>query len=562
MAPTWHVLVDVLILLTAALALGTLAEWLRQSAILGYLVAGTLVGPNMFGWVTSGHNVKLIAELGVALLLFTIGLEFSFDRLKRIGPVALIGGSLQVIVTMAVAGCVANVCGLDYRGAVAVGAMLALSSTACVLRLLTDRAAVDSMYGRHCLGILLLQDVAVIPLVLLVASLAGGGSWRDSMITLARTVALGGLLIGVFLILFKMVVPRLFNMRQWTQNRELPILLAMVMAIGSAVASHQASISPAIGAFVAGVLLGESPFAIQIRADVGSIRTVFVTLFFATVGMFGEPVWVAHHAGLVMAVVTAIVVGKTVIIIGIVRLLGVTTSLAVATGLCLAQVGEFSFVLAETARGQLISEDVFRLMVSATILTLFLTPFLVIAAPHLANWLTDAGSRARPLHAAPRSVHKRTAPNKADRNDGANQPVHDAFIIGFGPAGQQAAQALLDNHADRMVVIELNPRNTAIAKRYGVTSQVGDATHRDVLEHANIRQARVIIVTVPDPKASRAIIHHCKYLAPNAIIIARARYHVVRWDLQLAGAIEVIDEEEQIGVNLASRAKQYLNQPT
>lgn len=547
MEPLWQFLVEVLILLGAALALGALAEQLRQSAILGYLLAGTLVGPNVLGWVKSGENVNIIAELGVALLLFTIGLEFSFRKLRGLGRVALLGGTMQVLVTMAVPAAIAIAFDLQLRAAVAVGAMIALSSTAIVLRLLTDRAAMDSVYGRNCLGILLLQDIALIPLVLLMALLGSGGTVQETLMMLSRTVGLGFLLTSVFLVLFKLVVPRLLNLHRWTQNRELPILLAIIVGIGSAVAAHMVSISPAIGAFFAGILLGESPFAVQIRTDVSSIRTLLVTLFFASVGMVGEPVWVMQNWLMVVGVVAAILVGKTLITTLVLRMLAVSLPLSVATGLCIAQVGEFSFVLAEMAHGTVISEDLFRLIVSATIMTLFLSPLLVVMAPVVAGCLS---ARTRRLVAEDGTTASSEAAEK-------NQ-LRDTFIIGFGPAGQQAAQALAPAYKDRLFVVDLNPRNLVEAESMGLSNQVGDGTQRDLLRHTGLQHAHIVIVAVPDPTTSRTIIQHCKDLAPTAVIIARIRYHVMRKELEDAGALEIVDEEEQMGVHLAKKAFKYL----
>lgn len=553
MEPSWQILVEVLILLGAALMLGTLAEQLRQHPILGYLLAGTLVGPNVIGLVESSEHVETIAELGVALLLFTIGLEFSFRRLRRLGKIAIIGGSLQVVVTWLAATTAAVVLGLDPRGAVAVGAIITLSSTACVLQLLVDRAALESLYGRNVLGILLLQDVAVIPLMLVMAMLIGGDTMIDAGVTLLRTVIVGGGLIGIFYVLFNFAVPRLLNIRQWSRNRELPILLAIVVVLGAVVAAHRVSISPAVGAFVAGVLLGDSPFAVQIRADVSSIRTLLVTLFFASIGLLANPWWVLEHWPWVIGLVAAIVVGKTLIVWGIVRLMRLTNGMAAATGLCLAQVGEFSFLLAAMARGQVIDETIFHLVVSAMIITLFLTPFLVTAAPHLANRIE--AQRKRRV----KTTHWPTP--TADSGNVAKetgQGVSDILVIGFGPCGQRAALALLRKYAEQITVIDLNPRNTATAKSYGLSTLVGDARQRDVLEHVQIHRVRLIIITVADPDSSRTIIHHCKHLAPKSSIIARARYHVFRWELQQAGALEVIDEEEQVGLRIAAVARKLL----
>lgn len=545
---SWDILLDILIMLGAALAFGTLAEQMRQSAILGYLVAGTLVGPNVFAFVDQGEHVRAIAELGVALLLFTIGLEFSFPRLRRLGRVALLGGTLQVVFTFAAGAAICTAFGLDIRAALAVGAMTALSSTACVLRLLVERNAIDSMYGRNALGILLLQDIAVIPLMLLVVILAGGTTPMHAAMLLGKTMLLAALLVGGFLILFNFIVPRLLNIDRWSRNRELPVLLAIVIALGSAYAAHAASLSAAMGAFVAGVLLGESPFAAQIRADVGSLRTLLVTIFFASIGMLGDPVWVAAHWHLVAGAVVLIVVGKAALAATAVRMLGAPVGVAAATGLSVAQVGEFSFVLAEMARAPIaiISLDLFNLIVSATILTLFITPFLVMAAPRVAALVV----RWQPFSADQRrSVQSR---------DSETSAMSSIVIIGFGPSGQAVAHDLSSKHRDEISVVEVSRRVGAAAKRMGLRLQTGDATHHDVLEHARVRGAQVIIVTVADPTVTRAIIHACRNAAPDAAVIARARYHTSSWELVLAGARDVVDEEEHVGLRMAAIAHQYL----
>ncbi|MCP3902062.1 MAG: sodium:proton exchanger [Planctomycetes bacterium] len=541
--PSWDIPLEILIVLGAALLLGTLAEQVRLSAILGYLVAGTLVGPNVLGLVEQADHVKTIAELGVALLLFTIGLEFSFRRLRRLGRIALLGGTVQVLVTLGAGAVISIVFGLGVRAALAVGAMVALSSTACVLRLLIDRGEIDSIYGRNALGMLLLQDLAVIPLMMLVIVLSAGSTVADFSIAIGRMALLAAALIVGFVVIFIWVIPRLLDLDRWARNRELPILFAIVLALGSAYAAHAASLSPAVGAFIAGVLLGESKFATQIRADVGSLKTVLVTLFFSSIGMLGDPQWVLGNWHLVGGTVLMIVVGKGLIVWGVVRMLGFTHGIAAATALCLAQVGEFSFVLAETSRGAtpLITDEVFKLIVSATIATLFLTPFLVAAAPRAARGVE-----------ALRRRFFRGLVDAGLAEDVDGRPTPDIVIIGFGPAGQAVAGALFEHCKGRMVVIELNPRSAAVADRFGLPAQLGDATHREVLEHAGMSTAQVVAITVPDSNTTRAIIHLCRQIAPQAVLVARSRYHVRRWELEMAGAHEVVDEETHVGRRIAA----------
>lgn len=550
------VLIDVLILLAAALVLGALAERLRQSAIVGYLLAGAIVGPKVLGLVGEHADVQLMADLGVALLLFTIGLEFSARRLWRLGTVALLGGGLQIIVTCTLAALAAVALGLGLRAAIALGAMLAMSSTATVLRLLRDRAAVESPYGRNAMGILLLQDAAVLPLTLLISAMTMGDHVADAFKAAGRALVFGAMMVGVFLGLFNYVVPRLLNLRQWAINREFPILLAIVMAIGSATAAQSLSISPAIGAFLAGVLLAESPFAVQIRADIASLRTLLVTLFFASVGMLTDPKWVVGHWYIVLGAVSVVVVGKALIVWMILMLLKTPASVSLATGLCLAQVGEFSFVLAQTAMGHgpnraIIDEQTVRLIVSVTVIALFLTPYLVNVAPSAAGLLGRWLMKRR----HEREVEQSVMPSP----DTPAAPARSIVLIGFGPAGQRIAEALLGQHQREMFVVDLNPRAAAVAHRYDLPMLVGNASQPEVLESARIDQAHVVVVTVPDPAAGRQVIQLCRHMNPNVHVLVRARYHVFRWELELAGAEVVIDEEEQVGLRLSAEVRRILH---
>lgn len=543
------VLYHVLLLLGSALVLGTIAELLKQSAIVGYLAAGMIVGPNVLGLIgnESAGDVDLIAELGVALLLFTIGLEFSFTRLKRLGSVALIGGVLQVTLTVAVVALVASLLGLSAKAAVAVGCMVALSSTATVLRLLVDTATIEAPHGRNATGVLLLQDIAVLPVTLIVSALVLGGTPGEMAFALGKTLLFAAVLVGGFLLLFNFIVPRALNMKEWARNREFPILLAVVLALGSAYAAHTIAVSPAIGAFLAGVLMAGSPFATQVRADIASLRTALVTLFFAAVGMLADPGWAAMNLHLVIGATLAVIVGKAAIMFGILslptRLLHQGPTVAAATGLCLAQVGEFSFVLAKMAEGTLLGPETFRLIVSVTVVTLFATPYLVKLGPRAATWL-----------------HRRELGDmhSIERAEPTAEEERRVLLVGFGPAGQLVAGDLINHYGDRITVLDLNPKARSTADQYGLKFMLGDASSADVLEHAGIQRSAAFIVTLPDPAAVRQVVQIARQLCPNVTIIARSRYHATRWEIMLAGAEIVVDEEEQVGRRLAVEARRAL----
>ena len=553
----WDALRDVLLLLLVALLFGTLAERLGQSVIVGYLIAGTVVGPNVLGWISKQQEIYYIAELGVALLLFVIGLEFSPQRLLELGKKSLGTGILQILVTAAATWAIARACGISVQEALVIGMMIAMSSTACVLRLLTDRAELEGTHGRAALGILLVQDVAVVPMMLAVSAMAGKQSLSSVAGKLSLSVLLAVGLVGTFYVLFTFVVPRVFNQRVWQRNRDLPILLAMILALGCAWAAHQLKLSPALGAFAGGVLLAVSPLATQIRADVRPLSTVLVTLFFASIGMFGDPWWLLQNWLLVAGIVLAIVVGKPVVITVLARLFGQPWRYAVATGLCLAQIGEFSFVLATIAQTQvdgvaLMSAVTFRALVSATIISLLLTPYLVASAPRVGHWFALFMSRFSTTR------DSQNVDDVPQDGDSVSTPADAILIIGFGPAGQRVAEGLIDPYQDRIVVVDLNPDNISIAKRYGLKGVLGDATQTEILVHAGIYHASVVIVVLPDHNTTRHLIYQVRDLAPNAHVIVRCRYYVRHWELLNAGAHEVMDEEDQVGQQLAERVRKVL----
>jgi CPA2 family monovalent cation:H+ antiporter-2 len=559
----WNSLTDILLLLGLAMILGAVAELLRQSAIVGYLIAGTIIGPSILGLVSQQQDIFQVAELGVALLLFAIGLEFSVKRLLSLGKQPLLAGVLQVLLTLVAGAILSWGVGLRPLESIVVGAMVALSSTACVLRILTDRAEIDSSHGRMSLGILLVQDAAVVPLMLLVTMLNTGGTMLGIVWQLNVALAAALVLVAMLYVFFTYAAPGLLKLTNLQRNRDLPILLAVVMAMGSAWAAQRFGLSPALGAFVAGVLLGASPFAVQIRADIEPLKTILVTLFFAAVGMFGDAIWFFHHIGLVCTVVMAIVIGKVVLAFLAARLCGARREFAVATALCLAQVGEFSFVLATIAHGSggddsILSDTTFRALVAATIISLLITPYLIAVAPLAGAWFEESWRRLRKGHTLAGDTGTDQRGAALDQEPGRRDWI---FIIGFGPAGQRAAEDLMASHQDQLVIIDINTDNIQIAERYGLMAHLGDATQSEILEHAGIHRASVVIITVPTPYTSRRLVHMARHHASGAMIFARSRYHMHRWQLAHAGAHVVVDEEDRVGHELAARVLEVLHEP-
>lgn len=551
----WMALLDLLILLAAATALGALCERVGLAPLFGYLVAGTLLGPNAFDLLTSHEAVASIAELGVALLLFTIGIEFSWRKLRAVGPVALGGGTLQVVVTGTLAALVCVAAGLDPARAVVFGATIALSSTAAVLRLLESRAEIDAVHGRYAVGILLLQDMAVVPLVLLVAFLGEGGSADEVGWDVARTIGFAILLVAALYVLLSYVLPRLMGARVTQRSPDLPVLLAVVAAVGATWLAHELGLSPAMGAFLAGMLLAESPFATRIRADITPFRTLLVTLFFCSIGMLADPGWVARNWVLLAGVTVAVVVGKSAVTSGVVRLFDIPVGLSLATGLVLAQVGEFSLVIAALARqSALMGSGDFDLIVATMMTTLFLTPALTAAAPRVARRV-GTGFRAGV------AISRQARDGLESRGVGVaetGKPGGHMVLVGFGPAGRSVAERVMADGHREIVVADLTRQGADTARSWGLRALIGDAGRIEVLERLHVASAACVVITVPDPWTARHIVIQVRAIAPHVPIVVRVRYHVHRWQLLMAGADAVADEEEVVGLRIAEEVRPHL----
>lgn len=539
----WALLSDIVIILAAALLLGGVFSRFGQSPLIGYLLAGMFLGgPGSIELVKSGQELEAIAELGVSLLLFSLGLEFSLARLKQLGRKPLLGGVIQVVSTVVLGALITRLFGLTFRESIAFGAMISLSSTAVVLRILMERSEMEMPHGQNSLAVLLVQDMAVVPLALLMAILAGGGGAEDVMFEVGKLLIMAGVLV-VGLLLLNQIAIRSLGTLTLHRNRELTVLFAVVTGLGSAWAAHAAGISPALGAFVAGMLLGSSAFATQIRADISSLRVVLLTLFFGSAGMVADPIWILKNWYIVAGVAALLTVGKLAVIWLIFQfLLGHTARVASATGLCLAQIGEFAFVLGSIGRANgVVSEELYALVVSVTIVSFFLSALFVPRAPRFGNYIASL-------------LSKQPAP--ADQVPASESPP-EVIVIGYGPAGQIASQPFIDRDV-RVLVIDLNQDGARRAEQNGFQGEVGDATQSDVLEHAQLMHCEVVVITVPHFDSAMAILQHVRQHAPHVRTIVRSRYQRHTAEFVSAGAHVVVGDEEQVGEHLADELQNWL----
>lgn len=518
-------------MLGVATLLGAVAALLRQSPILGYLLTGVVLGPAGLNILGPGQGLEALAELGVALLLFLIGLDFSLFQLRRFGPIGLWGGMLQVTATFLVTAWLAWLIGTGLRTALAIAAIVPLSSTAVVIQELANRAKLDSQHGRNTVAVQLFQDLAVIPLVLLVAALGKPSPPMSIAAQFALSFAVTLAFAVGLLAVVRYVVAPLLTGSHLLRYRDFPILVAITTVVLTAWVARELGVSPILGSFLAGVLLAETPFAEQLRADLMPFRAAFVTVFFGSVGLLLQSIGLGHLGPIVLLAVGLVVLKATVASLVFVVLKRPLDE-ALRSGLCLAQIGEFSFVLASVAtRTQLLTPELFQSFLMASIITLALTPWLVALAGRL-----PGSSQILEL--------------QPPENITAQSP--EAIIVGLGPAGQAVCCALRQRGV-RVSVIELNLR-TVERFQNEFPILLGDARQASILLAAGLASAKVLVVTLPDPATCVQIIEVARRLAPSVRILARARYHIYAPQLVAAGADLLANEEDLVGQELAELA--------
>jgi CPA2 family monovalent cation:H+ antiporter-2 len=524
----------------AALASAYVLHRLRQPPLIGFLAAGAVLGPFGLGLVRDIHVVETLAELGVVLLLFAIGLELSLGNLRRLGRIVSVAGPIQVVGTIALVFAVARSSGVSAPGSLFVGYLVALSSTAIVLKLLADRREIDSPHGKFLVGILILQDLAVVPMVLSLEFLSGraGSGPGPVLAALLKTLlAAAALVLGA-----RVVVPRFMGALAGTRQKEIFVVAVLFLVLGSALATSWAGLSPALGAFLAGLVLSESEYGHQALADVSGFRDAFSAIFFVSIGMLFEPRVVLEQPALVGILLALILVWKTIAGGAAVLALGYGFRVALVVGLSLAQIGEFSFVLLRQGLADgLIAPSAYQVFLAAAIVTMIATPFL------------SEGSHAF----AARAAYSHRAPGTSGGPGAAEDHV---LIIGFGHMGETVAR-MLRRAGVAFRVIDLDPDRVRRGRKRGVPIEYGDSTNDHVLRRAGLGKARAAIVLLSDLRATRQTIRHCRSLSPNVLLLARTRYIADMAALNAAGADEVVAEEFGTSLEIAGRTLEKLGFP-
>ncbi|HAK93649.1 MAG TPA: potassium transporter KefB [Planctomycetes bacterium] len=531
---------NMVVVLSLAVAVLYACHRLRLPAIVGFLITGVLAGPHGLGLLSSAERIATTAEIGIVLLLFTIGAEFSFKSLWRIRRIAQVGGTLQVALTIAAGMLAAGLFGAEGWGpAVFIGFLLAPSSTAIVLRLLQERSEVDSPHGKTAVGILILQDLAVVPMVILLPLLAGKTGGRAD--PLAAVLIGLGLLAGIA-VLARWVVPFLLYQVSRTRNREIFLFAVLIICFFVAWLTSLAGLSLALGAFLAGLIISESEYSHHALGSVMPFRDVFSSFFFISVGMLLDVPFLSANLGMTLLVTAGVFAGKALICAFAGWVLRLPLRAAVLAALALAQIGEFSFILARTGLGEgLISEPGYQLFLAVSIITMAATPFVVAGTPLLIDRLGTMSMFARMARAL------------QYRGLGAREHLKNhTIIVGFGITGRNVAKASKVAGVP-YTIIEMNPDTVRRERRLGEPIHYGDASNEAVLLHVHVRDARVILVAIPDPVATRRTVAAAKRLNPRIQAVVRTQYVQEIEALVEAGADEVVPAEFETAVEIFAR---------
>jgi len=526
-----------LLILIAVAALGVaIFERVGLPAVAGFLLTGTLVGPSGFGLIHDPERVRHLAELGVVFLLFEIGLELPIERLRALWREVFLAGGLQVVLTVALVAWAASALGMRGETALVMGALVAMSSTALVIRLLADHGAVNAPQGQVAVGILLFQDVCIVPFLLAVPLLANDAGAAPAAFALALAKASATLLLFGGVAWF--VLPWLLDRVARQPSRDLFSLLALLVVMGSALLAEEVGLTLAVGAFVAGLVTAGSPYAHQLFAEVLSLRGVLLGLFFTAVGMLFDPVAAWAQAPAVLAYVVGVVGLKSgLVFVLVVALLGRGVRVGVLSGLSLAQTGEFSFVLAAAAvQAGLLDPEIEQVFLAGSVLTLLATPFLFAAGPRIAGFLA-----ARSPGLAP------------DEGSGAPRAGGHVVLVGFGLSGRALARILRALGIEYLAV-ESNARTVRELGARGEPVVYGDATRRPLLERLSVANARLVIVAINDAYATRQVVRALRTLAPNTPVLARTPYVLEADALFAEGAHAVVADEFESTIDLGLKA--------
>jgi len=546
MDATGLALLPVLVLLAGGVLAVVACRSLGLPPIIGYLAAGVLLGPHALGLVPDTQAVRHLAEFGVVFLMFSIGLEFSLPKLRAMGRSVFGLGLAQVAVSIALCVAAGLAAGGGWQAGIALGGAIAMSSTAIVSKLLAERLELDTPHGRDVIGVLLFQDLAVVPLLILVPALGGPVEMigRDIATALAKAAAV----LAIVILAGPRIMRAWFGMIARRRSTELFVLNVLLITLLLSFLTGLAGLSLALGAFLAGMLISETEYRYQVEEDIKPFRDVFLGLFFVSVGMLLDVGVVLAQGWLVLALLAALIVVKGTVIGLLARAFGADAGRALRTAIALAQGGEFGFVLLAQARAaELAPEPVLQALIAAMILSMLLTPFLVAASDRIVLRFAASEWMARSLEL--HRVAVRTL--ESERH---------VIILGYGRNGQRLAR-LLEAEGMRYVALDLDPERVREAALAGDTVVYADCTRRESLMAAGLSRAAAVVVTFADVAAAARVLAHVHALHASVPVIVRARDEGDIAPLTAAGASEVVPEAFESGLMLASHTLVWVGVP-
>jgi CPA2 family monovalent cation:H+ antiporter-2 len=541
---------DITIIFGLSIIVLLVSHQLRLPTVVGFLLTGIFVGPHGLRLIKGLHEVEILADIGVVLLLFAIGLEFSFRELSRLKKAVLLGGSLQVALTVLATFGIVLELGEVPSKAIFIGFLVALSSTAIVLKVFQEKAEVETPHGRTALAILIFQDIIVVLMMLISPILSGT---KGSISTSLFVLLLKGIaIIGLVILSARYIVPHALYQVARTRSRELFLLSICAMGLTVAWLTSIIGLSLGLGAFLAGLIISESEYSLAALGGIRPFRDVFMSFFFVSIGMLLDVSFVFQNTALIGLLALSVIALKTFIVFLVSWILALQLRTAILVSLSLSQIGEFSFVLSRTGvEYGLLGKEMYQLFLSVSVLTMATAPLMIALAPRLADFAVKL-----PMLAKLRTGFAKV-PVTSNRI-GGNRLRDHVIIIGFGANGRLLAQAAKAASIS-YVIIEMNADTVRNERAKGEPILYGDATQEALLEHVSIKEARVVVIAVYDPVATRHIVQLARELNPKVHVIARTRFISEVESLYALGADEIIPAEFETAVEIFVRVLiQYL----
>ena len=548
----YGILGNLLVIFSVSIAVVFLFHQFRLPSIAGFLVAGALIGPHGFNLISDIGTVQVLAEIGVVLLLFTIGIEFSLVQLASLRRLLVVAAPIQVGGVIAMVWLGGRLAGLPGPQAIFWGFLLSLSSTAIVLKALAASGESDSLHGRATIGILVFQDLAVVPMILLAPILANpsNGALTSIVMTLGKSVVVVGCVVAAAWY----VVPKLLEHIVRSRSRELFLLTIIVLCLGIAWLTSLGGLSLALGAFIAGLVISESEYSHQAMAEVLPFRDSFNSLFFVSIGILLDWRVLLQYPGVVAGLLAVVLLVKFISGAGAVLAVSVPPRAAVMTGIALAQVGEFSFILAQVGQENgLLSGSPYQIFLAVSVCSMIITPFLMQLSPHLARRV-EAVQRVRRWFPGRTTAH-------VLETEGRHLRIKDhVIIVGYGLNGRNLARVLGETEVP-YIALDLDGDTVRREAQHGLPLYYGDATNPNVLRHVKIEDARVLVVAISDPFMARRAVQVARGLNPKIHIVVRTRYLRELEELHQVGADDVVPEEFETSIEIFALVLRTYNMP-